>query len=222
MRPRKNRRDQNLAAVSLDKAEEDSSQTSGLFGNYSFFDTQSRKEHKVAVNENSRWVYDLTGENVPNKVYMYAVGQNGALYIGTPTVHSQFKAGKETQSAGWINYQWNDAKNSASIVIDNCSGHYTPSLSQFITTLYGLQQVGFLPNEFSIKLNRFTKVDLDSIDTDFWKDLIKSAANSETSKVVSVKYDADLNGFSFSSEDKNSQLGEDVIHQKSPKMKKSD
>ena len=126
---------------------------------------------------------------------MFAVGKNGALYLGTPTVHSQFKAGKEVQSAGWLNYQWDKERQQAKILIDNCSGHYTPTLSQFMQTLYGLHEAKLLPDRFEIKLSRFTKFDYDDTSS-FWNE-VKEEASGETTGVLSVQYSAEEDGFVF-------------------------
>lgn len=195
MRFRSNRREINLAAVSPEKAEEDTFQTSGIFAMYSYFDSQTRKAHKVKM-DGKYLTYEKSGNRVSNGTYMYAVGKNGALYIGTPTVHSQFKAGQDTQSAGWIKYQFSEA--TFNITIDNCSGHYTPSLSQFISTLYGLHQTGVLPDNFTIKLNRFTKIDYSGVDLSFWENAINSSLiNGETSKIISVNFLSETQGFKF-------------------------
>jgi hypothetical protein len=130
---------------------------------------------------------------------MFAVGKNGALYLGTPTVHSQFKAGKEVQSAGWINYQWDNELQQAKVLIDNCSGHYTPTLSQFIQTLYGLHQAKLLPEHFEIKLSKFTKFDYEGTNS-FWED-VKKEAKIETTEVLSVTYSELEDEFIFNKND---------------------
>jgi hypothetical protein len=189
-----NRRENNLARVSDDKAEADVQQTSGLFYMFSYYDKKTRREHKVSLDENGQWLYEIDNKPVPNGQYMYAVGKNGALYIGTPTVHSQFKAGKETQSAGWIDYNW-DKHN---IVIDNCSGHYTPTLSQFLSTLYGLHTAKVLPDHFQLKLSKFTAIDYDT-NKPFWQDVINdSKGKHEETDLLKVEFSAKLDGFVFS------------------------
>lgn len=200
MRKRINTRDENFAKVSADKAEADAMQMSGLFYMYSYFDKDTRKEHKIALDENDRWIYEKDSRVVPDGKYMYAVGQNGALYMGNPTVHSQFKAGKDTQSAGWIEYHWDK---DANVIIDNCSGHYTPTLSQFLITLHGLHAAGVLPDQFQLKLSKFTELDYDSINQKFWQDVVINSqaqandAEDETA-LLTVAYSAKENGFIFS------------------------
>ncbi|KTC81392.1 hypothetical protein [Legionella brunensis] len=199
MRTRVNSRQHNLATVSSDKAAEDAFYTQGLFSLYSFFDKEMRKQHKIKANENNRWLYDKNDAAVPKKFYMYAIGKNGALYIGNPTVHSQFKAGKETQSAGWIDYQWNEEKQEVTLIIDNCSGHYTPTLSQFLSGLHGLHEAKMLPDRFTIRLSKLTKFDY-SMDADFWENARLDSPSTEKSAMVTVTYSAKNKGFIFSRE----------------------
>jgi hypothetical protein len=206
MRKRINRREQNLAKVSADKAEADALQTSGIFYMFSYFDKETRREHKVDIDENNRWIYEGNHKPVPNGEYMYAVGQNGAIYIGHPTVHSQFKAGKDTQSAGWLTYRWDEQKSQATVMIDNCSGHYTPTLSQFLSTLHGLHTAKVMPDHFQLKLSKFTKIDYAEKNNAFWQDVIndsKEQLSSGLSKqdetaLLTVEYSAKIDGFIFS------------------------
>lgn len=194
MKNRINARKTNLAKVSEDKALEDAFNTEGLFYQYAFFDKAMRKAHKIDLAQ-GRWVYDVSRGKVADKTYMYAVGPNGALYVGTPSVHSQFKAGKETQSAGWLDYRWNETTGKKEITIDNCSGHYTPTLSQFLSTVHGLCEVDMLPASFQIKLSKFTKMDYENgIDV-----FLKKCISDEGEYLpISVKYDPETKTLSFS------------------------
>ncbi|MCL9683390.1 hypothetical protein [Legionella maioricensis] len=195
MRNRINRRTDNLASVSKDKALEDEHNTSGIFFMYSFFDKETHNNHKIKIDKVNRWRYETSNELVPENRYMFAVGKNGALYLGNPTVHSQFKAGKQVQSAGWIEYQWDNEEQQAKILIDNCSGHYTPTLSQFIQTLYGLHQAKFLPDHLEIRLSKFTLFDYENM-SPFWNEIIKEA-KLETTEVLSLTYSEQDDGFVF-------------------------
>lgn len=197
MKNRINARETNLAKVSEDKALEDSLNTQGLFYLYSFFDKPTRKAHKID-SVKGQWVYDESREKVPNKTYMYAVGPNGALYIGTPTVHSQFKAGKQTQSAGWLDYRWNESTGKKEVTMDNCSGHYTPTLSQFLSTVHGLCEANMLPASFQIKLSKFTQFDYQNDLEALFKKAKEDSSNTEKSAPILVHYDAEANALSCS------------------------
>lgn len=195
-----NKRDNNLAKVTPDKAEEDAQMTSGLFAPYYFFDKSTRREHKIKTNNEGRWLYDQNDIPVSSGKYMYAVGKNGALYIGNPAVHSQFKAGRETQSAGWTEYAWSDHDKKTDIIIDNCSGHYIPTLSQFLSTLHGLNAANYLPEQFQIKLSKFTKLDYKSADMSFWEKVKENLSDSDTSDLITVNYLPEIEGFIFTTE----------------------
>ncbi|MDX1837385.1 hypothetical protein DIZ81_05585 [Legionella taurinensis] len=217
MKNRINARETNLAKVSEDKALDDVFNTEGFFYKYAFFDKAMRKAHKIDLAQ-GRWVYDESREKVADKTYMYAVGPNGALYIGTPTVHSQFKAGKETQSAGWLDYFWDETTGKKEVAIDNCSGHYTPTLSQFLSTVHGLCQEEVLPSSFQIKLSKFTQFDYQNEFEELFKKAKEESSNTEKSTAMSVKYNSETKALSFSLNTQTMTLSEEQIKAKNNAM----
>lgn len=200
MRYRKNRRENNLAAVTPEKAAEDAHNTAGLFAAYSFFEKADRQPLKVKLDPNLKiWTYENEKQVISGR-YMYAIGKNGGLYIGTGiVVHSQIKAGKEVQSAGWLTYEREKENPGYTLTIDNCSGHYIPTLSQFIETLRGLHSVGMVPDTFKIKLSKFTKFDPSYPNAEFWSSVVALAQGDE-SPIINVTYQADSNDFAYAVE----------------------
>lgn len=198
MRYRKNRREKNLASVTPEKAIEDEHNTAGLCALYCFFEKHERQNLKIECDEKlSAWSYENSKKILASGRYMYAVGKNGAMYVGDGiAVHSQFKSGKDVQSAGWLSYEKKEDSKSFDLTIDNCSGHYTPSLSQFLQTLRGLHHVGMIPNEFKIKLSKFTKIDMSVLTTDFWTTAI-AAAQTDVSPIIAVSYQTDSQDFKY-------------------------
>lgn len=213
MKNRVNSRNQNLAKISPEKAEADSMCTQGLLSLFSYFDKNIRKIYKIDISNISRWIYHLTNDAVQDNQYMYAVGPNGALYLGNVTVHSQFKAGKETQSAGWLCYSWDDNSQKAVITLDNCSGHYTPTLSQFLSTLHGLYEAKFLPDQFEICLNKFTQCDYEKINQDFWTGAIESIEKDKTPS-IHVRYIPKNKDFIFSMNNQELSMSVEEIKEK--------
>lgn len=201
MKERRNKQaPENCAQVCSYKADEDVHMMGmGLFG---YFSKEIRHLYKISADENQRLSYEYTDAPLENGIYMYAIGVNGALYVGDVTVHSQFKAGKKVQSAGWIEYQYLADTRCALVAIDNCSGHYTPTLHQFLASLFGLYSVKYLPGQFQLKLSKYTKVDMQLNNPDFWNSLISdsnegvkgSKTNNDTVYVV-FSYEHD--GFVF-------------------------
>lgn len=202
MRFRVNRRENNLAFVSESKKLEDAQNTAGDNAMYYFFDKEDRRPYKVAAHQDQGkgWVYDTTAVAVSKGRYMYAVGKNGALYIAnTIAVHSQFKSGAAVQSAGWLEYE--RTPDSFKVVIDNCSGHYQPSLEQFLETLVGLNEAGMLPRDFCIKVNKLTTCQTSAFrDNPFWSKIF-AGLSFEASKPIQVHYNASNNSYELSSEE---------------------
>ncbi len=206
MRYRKNRRENNLASVTPEKAIEDEHNTAGICALYCFFEKHERQNLKIELDEKlSVWSYENSRKILASGRYMYAVGKNGAMYVGDGiAVHSQFKSGKDVQSAGWLSYVKKEDGKSFDLMIDNCSGHYTPSLSQFLQTLRGLHHVGIIPDEFKIRLSKFTKIDTSDLTTDFWTAAV-AAAQTDVSPLITVSYQVNFQNFSYSLETQNVQ-----------------
>lgn len=199
MQNRINMRKENLAIVNEDKQDEDYHLFSGMLAVGSYFEPRDRKDTKIFINNQGKWAQKVYNKDTKSEVevalannkYMYAVGENGALYMDNVTVHSQFKAGKHVQSAGHLVYK----SDPLSVLIDNNSGHYHPTLSQFLSTIYGLIRAEILPTELQILLNNVTKNDYsNSVDPDFWKSVISSE------QPVNVVYDQASDGLKFTTE----------------------
>lgn len=199
MGKRINMRLTNLAEMDPEKAIEDESIFSGIFAVGSYYTKADRKEVKMDINAQMKWVDSKNSHLKPGK-YMYAVGRLGGLYVDNVTVHSQFKAGKCVQSAGWLTY----AGDWSSLIMDNNSGHYHPTLSQFLSTIYGLIKAKIIHEELKINLNPQTKIDYRVADA-FWEDAIKNQNE------ISVNYDQLTDGLIFKIDDKTCQLTRDEI-----------
>ena len=147
----------NLAAVSDDKRSEDQSCTQGETPIFCYFDKSDKEQYRVVTTQNHIWLFKTNHATVDNTPKMYVVTKSGSLYVFNATVHSQLKAAKPVQSAGWVTYNKEDP---SKMTIDNCSGHYSPTLSQFISTLIGMQRFYFLPHRFITKINKLTTIDV--------------------------------------------------------------
>ncbi|MCX7114775.1 MAG: hypothetical protein NTW08_02530 [Gammaproteobacteria bacterium] len=147
----------NLAPVTPDKLDADRSCTSGDFPVFSYFNEEEKNECLVISDPTFRWSFSNANTPLEDKKYMYIVDPEGSPFMFNATVHSQANAGKPVRCAGWIDYVANSPSDR---IIDNCSGHYTPTLCQFITTIHQLHNNGLLPDAFLIKLSKFTKIDV--------------------------------------------------------------
>ncbi len=174
----------NLASVSPYKRDEDKNCTSGDTPTFCYFEGSQKEEYRVISTEDHIWVFNATRSIVNTGPNMYVVTPDGAFYIFNTTVHSQLTAAGPVQSAGWVQYNREDPTKT---IIDNCSGHYSPTLSQFISTLIGMHQSSFLPLHFVIKLNKNTTIDIPQngrINEFFTHLLSESAAETE----ITVKF----------------------------------
>lgn len=122
----------NLATVSPDKLEADRSSSTGDFAVFRYFNEEEKRACKVVTDADHAWIYSESKESLVDKKYMYIVDSQGSFHVFNATVHSQVNAGAPVMCAGWIDYV---RENPSNRVVDNCSGHYTPTLSQFINTL---------------------------------------------------------------------------------------
>lgn len=144
-----------LAQVSKDKREEDEHSSRGIFSFFQYFNDEERDDVEVIINEKGQWIFKKTRTPVElNHKYMYVVRHEGyGLYLFNSSVHSQLNAGNPVLSAGWVEYSGTSA------VFDNCSGHYTPSLSMFMVTLLHLWQSQFFSETLQIRLHKLTIID---------------------------------------------------------------
>lgn len=176
----------NMACVSPDKkAEDDWLIGQGMVSLYNYFDEEMRSESVVYVDEQGTISY--TNNHIKSGKHMYAILPSGKLCIADCTVHSQINAGKPVQSAGHL-LLTDDRKITE---IDNCSGHYSPSVSQFLSSVYMLFEHGILQEQVTIVLNPHTKNDY-KIDINFFDTLIRNG----TSTVSYDKTNASLHFYS--------------------------
>ena len=146
------------AVIDPAKKEDDFAAMEGDNFIFQYFDPDERKEHLVVV-QDGKWIFQSTGRDVFKTAssFMYVVLDEGLLgsrlYLFNSTVHSQLNAGAPVRCAGWIKHEPDN-----SITIDNCSGHYTPSLSLFIYTLKKLTH--YMGTSFTIGLAPQTKLDI--------------------------------------------------------------
>ena len=146
-----------LASVSESKQAEDDSMTRGFGAAYRLFGKQTRKHYFVKHDEKCRLLHG--GKPIKDsEIEKYAVSENGGLYASSgkfsAVVHSQFMGGGNVQCAGWLR-----TKNSVISYIDNDSGHYTPTLGQFLLTIHAMIKVNYLPRQFSIGFSIHTAVE---------------------------------------------------------------
>ena len=152
----KNSRNINLAYVTADKKAEDQSIFSGgilSFGEY--YSPEERDKCIVYVDENRHVRYKNSDKRIQPGSHMYVVLPSGELCIDDPLTHSQLNAGEPVQSGGHLVIE----KEGTISQIDNFSGHYLPTLSQFLSTIVGLHRVGILNEQILIKLHSQTKLD---------------------------------------------------------------
>ena len=152
----KNSRNINLACVTADKKEADQSLFFGgmlSFGEY--YSPEERDECIVYVDENRHVRYKNNDKGIQAGSHMYVVLPSGELCIDDPLTHSQFNAGGPVQSGGHLVID----KEGTISQIDNFSGHYLPTISQFLSTMIGLYRVGILNEQILIKLHSQTKLD---------------------------------------------------------------
>lgn len=209
-----NRRTKNLAEMNDEKREEDEFMQNSLFGaSLRYFSPKRRKKLKIIPGEKG-WKFSNTNKplSTAKKRYMYVVGENGGLYLDANTkynigVHSQFKEGRDVQSAGYISYE--KTASGLNIKIDNDSGHYTPTLSQLLSTVYGLYKRGFLPEQFNIAISPYTKLDYPSgtKSTEFWE----NAKDAGIKNTVSVNYSKESDGFVFTHNSKSITMNAEKI-----------
>lgn len=151
----KNSREINLATITADKKSADEIYNDGelSFGHY--YSKQERDECIVCADEDHRLRYKISQDKIPPGSHMYVVLPSGDLCIDDLLTHSQFNAGGPIQSGGHIII----AEDGTISQIDNFSGHYQPTLSQFLSTIVGLHRAGLLNAEIMIKLNGQTRLD---------------------------------------------------------------
>lgn len=135
--------------------EADDHQTKGMFAMFQYLSDDEKKEYQVNLNCHRQWI-DTKAHSIPCKKLMYVLSPEQLLYVFDLSVHSQLNAGKPVLSAGWVTY---DSTHPEETLIDNCSGHYTPSLSMFIGAILHLHNAEYLGCHFKIKINKRTKVD---------------------------------------------------------------
>jgi hypothetical protein len=136
----------------------------------SYFFAAQRKSSKV-IQQDDLWYFHNTAIKVPKNCYMYVISQSGSLYITADAFfHSQIKAGKPVRTAGWLKYDETDSQE-IKLCIDNSSGHYRPSLEQFLCGLESCYFKGNLPQKFEIELNPNTPIDLHE-DRKFWQEAL--------------------------------------------------
>jgi len=127
----------------------------------SYFSTEEKASYKVQASHNLPWMYEksheiISTESSKSKQKMYVIDEKGDLYIFDALVHSVLNAGEPVQLAGFVSYYVKDSL--VHLCIDNCSGHYTPSLSQFLEVLINLKERLMLPSKFFIKINRLCQL----------------------------------------------------------------
>ena len=148
-----------LCTVTPDKQEEDEHLQTGPFaGMFAYYDESRKSELEVSVKPGTGQLhYSQSHGNVHDGRYMYAVSKDFQVYISKNTpIHSQFCAGAPVRCAGWLM-----VSNGIITNIDNCSGHYTPSASQFLYTCYRLVLKGYLSLEASsLQFSQLSKYDV--------------------------------------------------------------
>lgn len=155
-----------LAEVSPDKLEEDKFIMNGIASMCCYLSDEEQNTTKCFLHEGVLY-FSGSGEIVPDGRYMYVILPKGDLCVGSLTVHSQFNAGQPVISAGWL-----AVESSAIVCIDNNSGHYTPTLRQFLSGIITLHKEGLLIDKVEIQLNVCTTNDINFC-SDFFDRLLE-------------------------------------------------
>lgn len=163
--------------------EADEHQTKGMFAVFQYLSDDEKKEYQVHLNCHRQWIY-TKDRSIPCKRLMYALSPEQLLYVFDLSVHSQLNAGKPLLSAGWVTY---DSTHPEETLIDNCSGHYTPSLSMFIGAILQLHNAEYLGCRFKIKINKRTKVDCSNSQlNEYFRDILRDDKSTDEGVIFTV------------------------------------
>lgn len=163
-----------IAQLNSEKLDEDKEFFSGGSFLGCYFTSEQRKSCKVTMEEN-RWYIEGKSLEDQRKSYMYVISQAGSLYLGQSSkvqaiVHSQIKAGKPVRTAGHVQHEI-DVNGNMCVVFNNDSGHYRPTLKQFLHGLEAAHKNGLLPEDNCFfKFNPETARDDIEDEDNFWSD----------------------------------------------------
>lgn len=116
----------------------------GLYGGKGAqLNAQQKRQYKICADENGRCFFkNNSTAKIPSGYYRYIVSPKGGLYIfdADPSLfHNSIRGSQPVQCAGSLYLN-----NGFITRIDNSSGHYRPSRSQFMRTLGGLYAARFI------------------------------------------------------------------------------
>lgn len=165
-----------------------------------YFSSEDKASYKVQASHEAAWRYDtsqelIATEHMPHQQKMYVIDDLGDIYLFDALVHSALNAGGPVQCAGWISYYVKDAK--THLCIDNCSGHYTPSLVQFMSVLIDLRTRHMVPHEFFIKINRLCKLNAGADLNDFIKQFLTLETSENEAVKISIAFLEDTIQFTY-------------------------